>query len=427
MIVKWKYKKNAHQRPYHEDVTTRFLHLSGGYGAGKTHALVMKAFQLSWLNKPYRGGLVVSSFTEYKRDILPTMEEILEAHRIRQHCTYHGTDKTWTFPWSKGPMHIVTAENPLKGPNWAYALINELAFIPFVRFRETMGRVRIKGAKYPQIASSGTYEGIHPEYDDFFWDKPNPSSRVITGSTRANAHNLDSTYISMLESAYDSKQIAAYIDGERINLMGNQFYYSYSAKRNEVPGYKIPENVFGFLVTLDFNVDPFCAGIWIRDAHGVVCVDQVKLSGGRGYDSREMIKALFSRGYTGRNCALFPDPAGQSRSTKGAPDVEQFRRGIPELDIPGFTEIHLKNSAPRMRQRQLNANNLLEKGIIRIDPVKAPDVKKDLLKVTQDPVTLEKIKTNPELTHFSDGMDYMVDILFPWSGSRSHTREERMR
>lgn len=426
MVIKWRYKKNRHQKIYHEDVLTRFLHLSGGYGCGKTYGLVMKGFQLSWLNRDIPGGLLVGSYTEYKRDVLPAINEILESHRLIQHCRYHGSDKTWTFPWSKAPLYVVTAENPLKGPNWGYGLINELSFIPFVRFREMMGRVRHKGSKFPQIASSGTYEGIHPEYDDFFWDKPNPASKVIQGSTRDNTENLEAGFIPMLESAYDSKQVAAYVDGERVNLLGNLFYYAYSGK-NEVPGYKIPDNVHGFLVTLDFNVDPFCAGIWVRDAYGVVCVDQVKLEGGKGYDSRQMLIALHKRGYNGTNCALFPDPAGAARATQGKPDIDQFRHGIPEMGIPGFSEIHVKSSAPRLRQRQLNSNNLLEKRIVRVDPVKAPDMKKDLMKVTQDPVTLEKVKDNPTLTHFSDGMDYMLDILFPWSGVRSEVRIERLR
>ncbi len=427
MIVKWKYNRNKHQRPFHEDTKTRFLYLSGGYGSGKTYALVMKALQLSYLNAPHRGGLLVPSFADYKRDFLPVMEEILEHHRIRQFCTYHGTDKTWTFPWSRGPLHVVSAEKPLKGPNWAYGMANELGMIPFVRFRELMARVRVKKARFPQIACVGTYEGIYPEYDEFFWDTPNKQSRLITGSTRDNLINLEAGYVDMLEGAYDSKMISAYIDGDRVNLRGNLFYYGYKPDRNDVPEYKINESSIGFLVSLDFNVDPFCAGIWVRDHMGVVCVDQVKLSGGAGFDSRQMMIAMYERGYTGQNCVLFPDPAGQARSTKGAPDIEQFRRGIPERGIPGFSEIKVKSAAPRLRQRQLNANNLLEKGVVRVDPIAAPDMKKDLLKVTQDPVTLEKLKENQELTHFSDGMDYMLDILFPWSGRRSEIRQEKMR
>lgn len=420
MKVRWKYRKNKHQVQFHDDVMTKFLLLSGGYGSGKSYGLVMKAFQLSWLNRDLPGGLLVPSYTEYMRDVLPQLTEILEEHRLMKYCKYHGSHRTWTFPWSKAPLYVVTAEKKLKGPNWAYGLINEVGLIHFDRFREMMGRIRIRGAPCPQIAAVGTYEGIYPEYDEFFWDNPNPRARVIQASTRDNSMNLADDYIPTLEGAYDSKMVQAYIDGDRVNMNGNLFYYSYDPNRNDVRGYKIPPECLGFLVTIDFNVDPFCAAIWVQDSKGVVAVDQVKLSGQRGFDTKQMGQALIARGYNGDNSVIFPDPAGQSRSTKGAPDIQQLK------DM-GFREVRVKSAAPRMRARQLNANNLLEKGIVRIDPEKCPDLKKDLQKVTQDRVTLEKVKDNPELTHFSDGMDYMLDILFPWSGKRVSNTETRIR
>lgn len=398
------------------------MHLSGGYGSGKSFSLAMKLFDLSWLNRPHPGGLMCPSFQDYKRDMLPAMEAILEKHRLIDHVKYNKSEFRWQFPWNPRPLYVVSAEKKLKGPNWAYAGVNELSLCPFERYRELMARVRVRNAKVPQIASVGTYEGIYPEYDDFFWDKANEKSRVIQASTRANQANLEDGYIEMLESAYDSRMVQAYIDGERVSLTGNAFYYGYRPDRNDRPNYPVPDReVLEYLITIDFNVDPMCAGVWIRTPKGgVVCIDQVKLEGMQGYDTRQLGQALIARGYTGSNSVLFPDPAGQARSTKGLPDVDQ-------LKAMGFTDIRIKASAPRMRVRQLTANNLLEKGLVLIDPVKAPDMKKDLMKVTQDPVTLEKVKVNPKLTHFSDGMDYMLDILFPWSGRRAEIREHKIR
>lgn len=423
MIIKWDYLQNEktpkHQVEFHQDDATKFLHMSGGYGSGKSYGLIKKIFKLSWLNRNLPGGLMCPSYSDYKKDIRPAIEEILEKYRLTPFVKENKSDKTWVFPWSRAPLYVVTAEKKLKGPNWAYAGVNELTLCPFERYREVMARVRIKGAPCPQVASVGTYEGLYGEYDDFFWDSPNPHSRVIKASTRDNAQNLEEHYISMIESAYDSKMVQAYIDGERVNLLGNLFYYSYHPARNDVRGYKIPSESIGFLCSLDFNVDPFCAGLWVRDSKGVVAVDQVKLSGGTGYDTRQMVRALSERGYTPDNTTIYPDPAGNQRSTKGKPDIQVLREA-------GY-EVIVKSAAPRLRQRQLNANNLLEKGIVRVDPDRAPDVKKDLAKVTQDKVTLEKIDTNQELTHFSDGMDYMLDIIFPWSGNRSRTEQGKLR
>jgi hypothetical protein len=97
------------------------------------------------------------------------------------------------------------------------------------------------------------------------------------------------------------------------------------------------------------------------------------------------------------------------------------------LKQAGYKDIRYKPSAPQFRTRQLNGNNLLEKGTVKIHPDKMPVMKRDFLAVTQDPATAEKNKDNPKLTHASDGFDYMVDLLFPFSGRRSGTTTSRYR
>jgi hypothetical protein len=90
--------------------------------------------------------------------------------------------------------------------------------------------------------------------------------------------------------------------------------------------------------------------------------------------------------------------------------------------------VRVKNAAPRFRTRQLNVNNLLDKGRIKINPKRCPGIKRDFQGVEQDIITLEKSKKSPLLTHFSDGLDYMCDILFPFSGEhRPNSGEVKIR
>lgn len=120
------------------------------------------------------------------------------------------------------------------------------------------------------------------------------------------------------------------------------------------------------------------------------------------------------------NTVIYPDPSGRNRRTSGASDIEIIRQ-------EGFKNVRFKTVAPPFRQRQLNANNLLEKGVVKIHPDKMPSMKRDFLAVTQDPGTNEKVKDNPRLTHASDGFDYMVDHLFPFSGKRSSVMVQKFR
>lgn len=416
MSLKIRCETNRHQSQFIKDEVSPFLHLSTGFGGGKTHILCHKALKLSYLNRHTHGGLVVPDFQEFKKDVLPEFEEILEKQKIKY--KYHGGDHYFRFPWTKKKLYVVSAEKKIRGPNWGYAVINEVTLIPLVRYKEVIGRIRDKRAVIPQLASCGTPEGYASEYYEYFIENPPKGFRIIYGSTDDNAHNLHDNYIPNLENAYDSKMIEAYRRGLWVNMAGNRFYYSHDMLKCEDETL-IPEYFHGFHCSMDFNVDPFCATIWGSDGHSLYGVDQVLLEGEQGFQTKNMIEALNKRGYTPRNTIIYPDPAGKARSTKGESDVTVLKNA-------GY-EVRVKSVAPNFRKRQLNVNNLLDKGRIKYNPKRCVGIRKDFIGVEQDVITQEKKKDNPKLTHFSDGLDYMTDILFPFSGNAKATRVENIR
>lgn len=415
-----RYKQNAHQKEFHSDLVSRFLHLSTGFGGGKTYGLCMKALQLSMLNAPYHGAIVGPDFPELKKDVIPEMEAILQANAIPY--KYHKTDHYFSFPWTRGRLFLVSADKPIRGPNWAFALINEVTLIPVAKYKEVIGRVRVKKSRFPQICSVGTPEGYVSDYYEYFISNPHPKMkdklRIIYGSTDDNSANLHEFYLENLESAYDQKWIEAYRRGLWVNMAENLFYYSYNPTKNHDES--INREEFGqYHVSMDFNVDPFCATVWGYNGFELFGIECIELRGAKGYRTENMIEALKARGYVAANSIIYPDPAGKARSTKGPPDVKILRDA-------GF-EVRVKKAAPSFRARQLNVNNLLDKGLIKFHPARCKELKRDFEGVEQDVVTLEKSKESPLLTHFSDGLDYMCDILFPFSGNAKGTTQTRMR
>jgi len=411
----FKYIKNRHQIEFHEDITSKFLHLSTGYGGGKTYALCMKAIQLSFLNKDMPGGLVAPDFADMEKDIIPSLDDIMSRHRIKY---AYRAGRYIQFPWTKSRLYLASGKKRIRGPNWAYALINEVTLIPYIRYQEIISRVRLKRARCPQIASSGTPEGFGTDYHEHLVEKPfSDRVRVIFGSTHDNAHNLNPDYIASLESSFDKTMQDAYIRGLFVNMVGNRFYYSYSEK-NEDKGilpFDGEEPVHCFL---DFNVEFMTATVWRFDGSRLHGIDEIVIPDNA--DTRKMCQALKARGYHPGNTTIYPDPSGNSRSTKGSSDVEILKQ-------EGYSEIKIRSTAPRFRQRQLSANNLLEKGVIKIHPDRMPSMRKDFLAVTQDTATFEKSKENKKLTHASDGFDYGIDFLFPFSGKRSGVVVEKYR
>lgn len=422
-----KYKRNQNQIEFSEDVETKFLHLSTGFGGGKTYASAMKIFQLSRINRNVPGGILVTSLPDYKRDLLPTIEEILETNRIK--FRYHKTDKWFLFPWSRAKAYVASAEKKIRGPNWGWCVCNEVTLIEHERYKEAIGRVRIKGVKYPQIASSGTPEGLSCWVYEHFIEKPMRNSRIIFGDTRANSLNLSDDYIASLEYSYDPVMLDSYLRGLFVNMNGNRFYYSYDPNENDDRSIKRIDGAEVY-VTLDYNVRPMVATLWNvvalsqrigdkvipllepgtgRQVRRAQAFDQIVIADGA--QTSKMSDALYAADLLPESTTIYPDPAGNHRSTKGMPDNKI-------LEAAGWFKIRSKSAAPQFRRRQLAANNMLAKRLVVINPDKCKALKKDLAGVEQDAVTYEKIKVNPDMTHASDGMDYFIDIEFPLSGQK---------
>jgi hypothetical protein len=412
--VSWRYNKNPHQREFHSDDVAKYLHLSAGMGAGKTHALIMKLIKLSFINRDMPGGLLCPTYGDFKRDVKPLFEEILEDHRIK----YTYRDTKFRFPWTKAPLYVVTGKNKIRGPNWAYGGINEVTLIPYVRYREFIARIRLKDARCSQIVSCGTPEGFGTEYHEHFIEKPfSPKVRVIYGSTYDNQQNLSEDYIDSLKASFDNVMLDAYLKGLFVNMVGNRFYYSYDQRCEDssIQPFNRGEDVH---VAIDFNVEHMTATVWRFDGFRLEGIDEVVIP--NNANTNRMCDELKRRGYLPSNTTIYPDPSGNSRRTSGQSDVEIIRQH-------GYMDVKFRTKAPGFRQRQLNANNLFDKGQVKIHPDRMPAMKKDFLAVTQDPATAEKVKDNPKLTHASDGFDYMADHLFPFSGKRAQVIVERYR
>jgi len=428
-----KYKRNLHQKDFHDDDVSKFLHLSTGFGGGKTYSLVMKLLKLSVLNPNVDGGCVNPSIADFKKDVLPMFEAILDDNKIRYR--YHRTDKWFLFPWSKGRLYIASAEKQIRGPNWGYAGINEVTLISKERYLETIGRVRVKRAAVPQIVSSGTPEGTSHWLYETFVERPMQNSRIIYGDTRDNLDNLNADYITSLEHSYDSRMLDAYLRGLWVNMTTNRFYYAYDPGKNDDKTLTQQPNQIVH-VSMDFNVDPMTATLWhvfdVTGPRGMAQIDkwgrierrlegwgQIELTGPQGFDTRQMSAAMRARGLHPDTTIIYPDPAGTARSTKGKPDISILRD-------EGWHVRH-QSKAPEFRRRQLAHNNLLDKFLIKIHPIECKGLKRDYESVEQDLVTLGKIKKNMKLTHYSDGVDYMIDNIFPFSGRKPNSGMVRIR
>lgn len=404
-------RSNEGQQKFHADLKTRFAMISGGLGSGKSFALMMKALQLSAVNQDMPGGLLCPTIKEFKRDMLPLFRETCD--RYVQGWRYHKTDLYFQFPWSTAPLYIFTAEADIKGPNLAYALINEYSSMEWARIQQLINRVRVKGAKLSQIAMAGTPDDEYLWLEEFIEKQTKASNlNLIEVATYQNKHTAEG-YVQLLKDTLDEKSYQLFVEGKRIRLTGDLFYYAYEPKVNDYPVEYDPE--LAVYANLDFNVGNMSTTLAHVVGSGrnkqmlffgeIILTDQ-------GSDTEAMGRALLAR-FPADKLLLTVDASAKSRKTSGTSDVKI-------LEKLGLT-VRYRSQNPRLRKRQLLVNGLLSHRNILLNATACPKFKRDLLRVEQDKVNFEKKKDKPELTHTSDTLDYLADFEFQdWLG-----KEER--
>jgi hypothetical protein len=384
------------------------------HNSGKSHVGVRKAIQLSALNAGYSGGFLCPSYSDFRKDIKPLFEEILEEHMGLQenvHWWFHKTQKEYRFIWNKKPLYIFTGESPIAGPNLAYCIINEYSLMKWERINEMLRRVRVAGAKYKQKVLVGTPEDVHGWLEEFIDNQQTENDndpnhfKLVYADTRENRH-VDSDYRRQLELMLDDQQLKVFAGGQIVKIGSDYFYYSYSDTDNVEDIQEDP--TLPVYVGLDFNVGKMCASFnqikYINGVKKLFCFDELKLTGDS--NTYTMRDALLAR-YPKERMIITCDASGKNRSTTG---IQNLLSDVAILRDKGLN-VRYKTVNLGMRTRQLLMNGLFYNKHVIISP-KCKQVRRDFKTVKQDKATFEKDKKNDDLTHFSDGLDYLCDYEF---------------
>lgn len=394
-----------HQRePFLDD--RPFVLLVAGYGAGKSDWLCHKLLRLCHQNAGLDGGLLVPDLKMFKRDVLPLLHQIRNKNGLMM--SYNRQDGYISVPETKSKVWVFHDQDKgesIRGPNLAFFAVNEATLISKEGLEAAMGRVRLINAKVPQIAMSGTPEGFGYLYREFV-EKPRTDTGLYFGKTRDNPH-LHPSFIERLEASYDPTLLKAYLEGQFVNLNGRPAAYAFNRMFHVEQCPYMPGR-YAVWVSLDFNVNPMAATFFYRtvdDPTGVKlwAFDNVKL---RSSDTHEMARVIKER--VGTDVTIYPDPAGNSRSTRGVAQTD-----ITILRDAGFKDIRYKTRIASVRDCLNAVNNMLSKNQIKFDP-KCVDAIADL-EQTQLKDSGELDKSDQDRTHFLDGIKNLVDFEFPIS------------
>lgn len=375
----------------------------GGFGSGKTAAAIARAMALK--------SHFPTCDIAYYLPTYPLVEDIA-FRRFPELCER----KEWVYKLNKAsafiefPNHgrIVfrTMENPARiiGYEVAHSILDELDTLPIEKAREVWNKViarnRQKCSMGNTVAVATTPEGFRFVYER--WVKnPAPGYVLFRAKTMDNADNLPAEYIQNLRNTYPSNLLAAYLDGEFVNLTAGSVYPEFDRVLNGSTE-SIRDNE-PLHIGMDFNVEHMAAVVFVlRDGapHAVAEVTGV-------FDTPAMIRILSDR-YKGHPLYIYPDASGRNRKSVNASESD-----IALLRQSRMTVL-VNTTNPAVKDRVLSTNRMIHADGVRrlkVNPDTCPGFVEALEKQAYDK-NGEPDKTSG-LDHVIDAGTYYLAYKFP--------------
>ena len=287
----------------------------GGYGSGKSAAAIARAVALKAEFK--------NCDVAYYLPTYPLVEDIA-FRRLPDLCERKG----WAYRLNKSSAFIEfpnagrivfrTMENPdrIIGYEVAHSILDELDTLKPHKAQEVWNRVIARNRQkmnrpWPNtVAVATTPEGFGFVYDR--WVKNvKPGYKLFKAKTEENAANLPPGYIENLKNSYPSNLLAAYLDGEFVNLTSGSVYAEFDRALNDSRETIQPNDTLH--IGMDFNVSHMAAVVCVlRDGQPHAVDELVGI-----FDTPAMIATIKNR-YPGRLIMIYPDASGQSRKSNNA-------------------------------------------------------------------------------------------------------------
>lgn len=303
--------------------------LIGGYGAGKSHAgvlkTVIKKIEYNGLNVAY----YLPTYALIKDIALPKFSEILTDFGIRFTINKH--DNTITTDYGKILLRNMSDPNKIVGYEVAYSMIDEADTLPkgkmsdiFVRI---LGRNRLKlPNNQPNCVDTvSTPEGFGWLYE-FFVKEWTTNKNVIRARTYDNPF-LPPNYIETLRESYSEALFNAYINGEFVNLNSASVYKSFNRKVNRSVETIQPDDIL--FIGLDFNVTKMNAVVHVLRDGVLHAVDEIA----NGFNTQDVCDILKTR-FVGHKIHVIPDASGNARASNGASNFDIIRSNGFIIDAP---------------------------------------------------------------------------------------------
>lgn len=342
--------------------TSQFPAMVAGFGAGKTGALVKRLLAKKFQYPELNVGYYLPTYDLVTTIAIPRFEETLQEMGLQP----GGRNPDYRIVKHEKMIHIDgcgaiimrTMDNPgrIVGYEVADSGIDELDTLKEIDARNVWQKILARNRqKKPDgekntIAVGTTPEGFRFVYDKWKRNPPSGEYELIKATTYSNARNLPESYIEDLTADYPTALIAAYLDGEFVNLTSGSVYPQFSrVLNNSTEVIRAGEPLH---IGMDFNVGKMSGVVFVNRGGYPHAVEE--LSG--ILDTPTMIAAI-KRRFPNHAIFIYPDASGGARKT-----VEASKSDIALLQQANFTVLN-NASNPAVKDRVLAVNIMICAGV----------------------------------------------------------------
>ncbi len=378
----------------------KFTWLKAGLGAGKTFALSHYVLQRLLTNPETLGLIAANTYSQLNNSILLEVFNRFDDLGLKYH--YSPLTKILTLGINGARALVLSLEKyeQLRGIEFGWAAIDELAFARPEAYDVLIGRIRCKKSHYLEIRVASTPNGFNFLYGKFaaghYIDRVQTPQvfkgqfhELISASAFDNIH-LPAEYLASLREQYSELFFKQEVLGEFVNVLQGRVYHAFDRAKNlragEYPG--------SLISACDFNVNPMTGVMSKVSQKRVHICDEFWLNYSNTFELAERIKKQYP------DCEdIVPDAAGAAQHTNSTRSDHQILRDA------GFNVLTRRKNPPR-RDRFNNTNRFLQQGRLTIDP-KCVKLIDDLDRLTFD-------SDDESLGHISDALGYLCWKVDPF-------------
>ena len=309
----------------------RFPAMVAGFGAGKTHALILRALKLIFTDGGGDVAYYLPSYPLMRTIAYPRFQEALDNLGI----AYNLNKQEHVLRVNNRQIIFRTMENPdaIVGYEVGDSLVDELDTLPAAKAENAWNKIIARNRQKKDNGTANTVAvGTTPEGFRFVYSKwaknRTESYELIKAPTYSNPH-LPDGYIDALRESYPSNLLDAYIEGEFVNLTSGSVYVNFDRELNNTDITHTDRETLH--IGLDFNVGKMAAAVHVMRDGKVYAVDEIS----SGRDTPDVINIIKER-YPNNPVIVYPDASGGSASSTNAAqsDLTLLRNANFQVNAP---------------------------------------------------------------------------------------------